>query len=507
VSFRARARMRPVLYPAAILVGFVLNFLVSTGVSPYAAGRPFIVAVAIGVLVPWLVGLVVADRDRAGVIGLMLILTVPAARVPALLVLSLITVVLALVPAALRRRSVRSSAGAQPLRLVTRLLTIGSMILLVAIGINAVQLGRVVVFSKDLVGESPVRPRPVVAEPTPPGAPNMVFILLDGYPRADKLKSEFGIDNSSFIQDLRTRDFVVSDHSRSNETETELTLAQMFNYDSSADIATHLDGSERLWRLDINNGAFFGDLHRLGYETVAISGGFELVALRRADVFIDTGQLNEFEWNMAEMTGLSALADAVLPNLAADDHRARILDTFTVAESQAQSLGARREFLFVHVVSPHSPQVFGATGQPLDVPGFALPYDDVHEISRYGPDEYARRLAGQLAFLNQRTISLVDQVIAADPGAVVVVVFSDHGSGAPSSVPGATPPYPDLRTANLLAVRSPGKSGIIDDRSTLANLLPRLLRAYTGTGPADVPETIYAWTGNPATSFFFDRPD
>ena len=50
-----RARMRPVLYPAAILVALVLNFLVATGVSPYAAGRPLIVAVGIGLLLPgWL---------------------------------------------------------------------------------------------------------------------------------------------------------------------------------------------------------------------------------------------------------------------------------------------------------------------------------------------------------------------------------------------------------------------------------------------------------------------
>ena len=116
------------------------------------------------------------------------------------------------------------------------------------------------------------------------------------------------------------------------------------------------------------------------------------------------------------------------------------------------------------------------------------------------------RLQGELQFVNERTLQVVDTVVKADTGAVVVV-FSDHGSGAPSREQGAVDHYADLRTANLLAVRSPGHSGIIDDRSTLANLLPRLLRAYTGSGPADVPETIFAWTGNPATSFYFQRPD
>ncbi len=258
--------------------------------------------------------------------------------------------------------------------------------------------------------------------------------------------------------------------------------------------------------MDINNGAFFADLHRLGYATVAVSPGYEEVTLRQADVFIDTGQMNEFEWGMAQISGLSVLADIVAPNVAADQDRARILDAFSVGEAQAQALETHRLFLFVHVVSPHSPQVFDAAGGPLALPGFAIPSGAAGEIARYGFAEHTRRLAGQLQFIDGRTIHLVDTIVAADPGAVVVV-FSDHGEGAPSRAPGATAPYADLRTANLLPVRSPGQTGIIDDRSTLANVLPRPLRAYTGTGPADMPETIFDWTGDPATSFYFQRPD
>jgi hypothetical protein len=506
VSLRARARMRPVLYPAAILVAFVLNLLVATGVSPYAAGRPLIAAAAIGVLAPWLAGMATADRDRAGVLGAILVLAVLAAATPALLVVILVAFILVALQPLLRRRARPSAASARnTLALATRVLTIGSVILLVAVGIKAVQLGRVMVFAQDLVAEFPLRPHPVAAGPTAQ-APSMVFILLDGYPRADKLESEFGIDNSAFINDLRARDFVVANRSRSNETATALTLAQMFNYESAAETANRLGGAAPLWRVVINDGAFFEDLHRLGYETVAVSSGFEDVTLRRADTFLDTGQLNDFESVTAQVSGLSAVPDALVPNLEANQDRARILDAFQVAEAQAQDLRTSRKFVFVHVVAPHSPPLFDAAGQPLDVPGFALAYQDVLAISQYGFNGYVRRLQGELQFVNERTLHVVDTVMKADPGAVVVV-FSDHGSGAPSREPGATPPYADLRTANLLAVRSPGKSGIIDDRSTLANLLPRLLRAYTGTGPPDVPETIFALTGDQATSFFFERPD
>jgi len=507
VSARARALRRPVLYPAAVLAAFVLNALVDSGVSPYAAARPLIVALVLGLLAPWLAGLATADRDRAGLVGAILVLMLLSADAPTRILLGLGAMLLVgLYPYLERRVRIPTTHARGVLSLATRALSIGAVILLVAVGIKAVQLGRVDVFAQDVVAESPLRPRPVAAGPTPPDAPNMVFIMLDGYPRADKLLSEFGIDNSAFTNALRARDFVVADHSRSNQTSTELTLAQMFNYFPATEIARRLDGPAPLWRVTINDGAFFADLHRLGYQTVAVSPGYEEVALRRADVFMDTGQLNDFEWAVVQISGLSVLADVVLPNVAADQDRARILDAFNVAEAQARTLGSGRKFMFVHVVSPHPPQVFDAAGGPLDLPGFNIPNGDPQEISRFGFAEWTRRLGGQLQFLDGRTLHLVDTITAADPGAVVVV-FSDHGSGAPPREPGVPFPYADLRTANLLAVRSPGKSGIIDDRSTLANLLPRLLRAYTGSGPADVPETIFAWTGNPATSFYFQRPD
>jgi hypothetical protein len=502
-----RARMRPVLYPALILVAFVLNFLVDTGVSPYAAGRPLIVAVTIGLLVPWLAGLVTADRDRAGFVGLIAAAVIVGGRIPAAVVLCLLALALIAVLPLLRRlagSSPRRVGGLLPV--VTRVLTAGALILVVAVGIKAVQLDRVGTFAEDLVDELPLRPRPVAAVRAPVQAPNIFLVLLDGYPRADKLQSEFGIDNSRFVEALRARDFVVADHGRSNLTLTALTLAQMFDYRGTDEMARDLDGTDRLWRRVINGGAFFRDLHGLGYETVAVSPGFEHVALRRADVFVDTGQLNEFEWAVTEMTVLAPLADMLVPNIAADLHRSRILDAFAVAEAEARTLGSARKLVFVHVLAPHAPQVFDASGRPLDLPGFMLPYGDELEIENWGLAEYSRRLEGQLQFVNEKTLHLVDTVAAADPGAVIVV-FSDHGSGAHAYGASAESPDVDLRTANLLAVRSPGRAGIIDDRSTLVNLLPRLLRAYTGTGPADKPETIFGWTGDPSSSLIYERPD
>ncbi len=204
------------------------------------------------------------------------------------------------------------------------------------------------------------------------------------------------------------------------------------------------------------------------------------------------------------MTGIGVLAEVLYPAALKEFHRARVLDAFDASAEIASEATARPRVVFTHVMAPHSPQVFAADGSAVNSPGLALLDDDREEAAALGPAEYDRRLEGQVAFVNARTLRLVDEIVAADPDAVVVV-FSDHGSKLSDPADGYR--GADMRTANLLSVRSPGQAGIIDDRSTLANILPRLLRAYTGTGPPDVAESIHAWVEIPGESFIFRRPD
>lgn len=506
MSLSARARMRPVLYPAAILLAFVLNFLVDTGVSPYAAGRPVIVAVVIGLALAWLAGLAVGDRHVAGLIAAVLVLTILVAQAPLLAALCAVTVLLIGLQRVAARRQTGPSASERLWPLATRILTAGAVIMLVAVGLKAVQAGRVDTFAHDLAAEFPLRPQPAIAAASS-SLPNIYLLLLDGYPRADKLATEFGIDNTPFTDALGARGFTVAERSRSNHTITYMTLDRMFGYGSSqTPLAGASGGRLAVVRQRINEGAFFRDIRSLGYRTTAISPAFENVALRQADVYIDTGQLNEFEWVLVEMTGLRGLLDALAPRLTADLHRARVLEAFLELERVAQEPASGPRFVHLHVVSPHAPQAFGWDGNPTDVAGAKLPYADPLEIDRLGWAEYARRLGGQITFLNGLTLAAVDTIIREDPSAVVVV-FSDHGSGARWSETEPSVSDVDLRTANLLAVRSPGATGIIDDRSTLVNVLPRILRSYAGIGPDDVPETIWAWGNNPELTRVFERPD
>lgn len=497
MSLADRARLRPVLYPVGILTAFVLFLLVRTGVSPYAAGRPLMIAVAAGLLVPWILGLLIGNRDRAGIMSIVLVAFFLAGQSVVAWALLVGIFVLLLVDGG----AIRSRPSRIRLRPVTRAMSAVTAVILVAIAIAGVQNGRIVQIAHDLVAEIPVGPGAAPAVAATDTLPSVYLILLDGYPRADKLQAEFGTDNGPFVQALRDRAFTVADHSRSNFVVTELTLASMFNGRVPANPAPETAEI----RPFIDEGVVIEEYRDLGYEVVAFSTGFEGAALRQADRFVDSGQLNEFEWELLQLSGLPPVLDVVAPTLLADQHRARVLATFDGARSVASELHKRPRFVFTHIMNPHSPQVFGPAGAPIEIRGIQVPFDDSDEYTILGPEEYSRRLADQIAYLNGRVLGLVDTVVEADPWAVIVV-FSDHGSGIREAAGIAGGSDPDLRTANLLAVRSPGQPGIIGDRSTLVNLLPRILRAYAGSGPADVAETIYS---EPVDGQYvvFDRPD
>jgi len=60
--------------------------------------------------------------------------------------------------------------------------------------------------------------------------PDIYYIILDGYGRSDILKSEFGYDNSDFLNSLRDQGFFVADCAQSNYAQTQLSLASSLNF-------------------------------------------------------------------------------------------------------------------------------------------------------------------------------------------------------------------------------------------------------------------------------------
>ena len=81
---------------------------------------------------------------------------------------------------------------------------------------------------------APVRLRTLREDPTltkPPRPPNIYWIVLDAYTRADVLRDTFGYDNAPFLDQLRSRGFQVAEAASANYATTLPSLASALNWD------------------------------------------------------------------------------------------------------------------------------------------------------------------------------------------------------------------------------------------------------------------------------------
>ena len=390
----------------------------------------------------------------------------------------------------------------------------GAVVLLIAVVLRSAGDGSLGPFVGAIRSEGPVAFRDAVPRGSPVGeTPDVYLVILDGHARADKLESVFGYDGTPFLAALESRRFEVAPASRSNYLLTAQSLTSMLNMSHVADVvdratatATATGYTSEIRRLT-SNGLVLDRFRELGYETIAIASGFEEVALRGADRFIDTGQLNELEVRTIGNTVIAPAIQLIDPDWFADQHRSRVVSVFEAATQVANEAHDRPRFVIVHVPSPHAPIVFGAEGAAVPMPDLANFYDDTF-THRSGPRaaELAR-YAAQVGHIDERALQVVDAILAAAATPPVVLIASDHGSGAGLAWDDLAGSDLDERTAILFAAYTPGRSGLFPTDITLVNVFGLLFEGYFGRAYESLPDTAYRWRDSLVDEVPIDLPD
>jgi len=280
----------------------------------------------------------------------------------------------------------------------------------------------------------------------PGGRPDIYYIILDSYGRADVLQDVYQYDNSEFIDYLRQKGFYVANKSRANYYGTMESLPSSLNltYLDTAEVASHV--RERLSARMIRDNYVSHFLRQHGYLFVTFSSGISFTEIPTADVYIAPPWcLSEFENVLIDTTPIPVLHHRLLHRVTADwqyaSHRHRLLYIF-------DHLAAMREmdspvFVFAHIMVPHPPFVFDEHGEPIR-PNRPFAFADGPWFMKGGGDrdEYIENYRRQLTFVNQKTREAIDNILAKSRESPIIILQSDTGPASKLS-------YENLADTNL----------------------------------------------------------
>lgn len=300
--------------------------------------------------------------------------------------------------------------------------------------------------------------------------PDIYYIILDGYGRADVLKDQFGYDNSDFLNELKDLGFIVAECSQSNYAQTQMSLASSLNFNYIDALSDRfVAGSEDRTGLDvlIHNSAARASLEKAGYKTVAFATGFLFTELTNADYFLGPGyswgELSEFESLLMETTFARLLQDGNRFGMqTSGSERFRERTLFTLEKIDELSYIPGPKFVFVHIIAPHPPYVFGPTGGPVEPA----------EVGSTKTQEGASHYRDQIVYINSRILEVIPEIIANSSTPPIIVIQGDHGPTVPSS--------PRARMSNLNAYYLPGAETALYPTITPVNTFRLIFNRYFG---------------------------
>ena len=341
------------------------------------------------------------------------------------------------------------------------------------------------------------------APPAPPAAvtdedsPDIYYIVLDGYTRADVLAETFQLDNTAFLDALRARGFFVADRAHANYLQTHLSLASSLNLRYMDEVLAPDAGTvmQRCWRL-VGDSAVSRLLKERGYSHMNVRSGYWLTSSNPAanlELGAPEHAMREFQLAVLQLTPLREWAvddSSVGASLGPSVHRKRIRSQFETLPEVASR--AERKFVFAHIVCPHPPFVFRRDGGPLDL-GVPLSMRDASDFQG-SPEQYGRGYSEQLLFVNDRLIETIDAIVAAYPPErrPVIIVQGDHGSGRFYDLRVPKRGALKERAAILSAVLLPAdRRFAVSDSMTPVNTFRIIFNGLFGTDFAPLPDKTF----------------
>jgi hypothetical protein len=323
--------------------------------------------------------------------------------------------------------------------------------------------------------------------------PDIYYIILDGYARADVLSKHYGYDNSPFLDALREHGFTINEKSHANYYWTFLSLASSLNMNylpavlgEGIDPASQ-DRSTAYER--IRNNVVAQTLRRYGYRFVHLQSTWgATLANPYADTLISCGATlftDEFYRTLAEASWLRVLMPHASGQLA-ECHKKNFASLAAIAAEDGP------KFVFAHFILPHHPYLFDRHGNVLRDATIANQFD----FQAFLWEKRAGYLE-QLLYVNDSVLDTVSQIVSSSEQPPVIVLQSDHGPQLSTGLDEEE--QQRARLANLAAFHLPGATpNLIPQGDSPVNFFRRILGFYLGTElPPLANRYYYSWYNRP----------
>ncbi|MBW8010310.1 MAG: hypothetical protein FVQ83_03575 [Chloroflexi bacterium] len=281
--------------------------------------------------------------------------------------------------------------------------------------------------------------------------PDIYYIILDGYGRADVLNELYSFDNNDLISYLETRGFYVAEESYTNYSRTIHSMASSLNLSFVEALAENngVELSNKFLGVAIKHSTVRQLIEQNGYQFVTFDSGFEPSQITDSDSYLKPSslekpstnftlmgfkiRLNSFESFLFYTSTLGLFKDSfLLPPFEAsefEEHRERIVFTFEHLADFTQNEGSH--FIFAHIVSPHPPFVFDEDGQHLIKMRVFTLSDSSGWVNNYGSrEEYISGYRSQLIYINTLLKSAIEKILASSTTQPIIIIQGDHGPGA-----------------------------------------------------------------------------
>lgn len=314
-------------------------------------------------------------------------------------------------------------------------------------------------------------------------APDIYYIILDGYARGDVLRAHYGFDNDKFESALRSRGFFVTASNSANYYWTFLSLASSLNLEYVQDL---LRGKLNLRSVDrgplyeaIRNNELSRFLRSRGYSIQHVQstwGATQDNPYADRQVRCAGGVFaNEYFRAIRDMSMLNAL-----PSAASIDLAQCHLSNFRALARMGRSPGPK--FVFAHFLLPHHPYLFNANGEVLR----NATVSDQFELQKRLWEDRASYVE-QLRFVNSQVLVAIDGILASSAKRPIIVLQSDHGPNLKNNL--TLEQQTMVRFPNFAGFLLPGApAGLIPTVGTPVNYFRRILNYYFSAGLPILPD-------------------